>query len=321
MTPSAPTAMAARESGTTRSRRPPACDGSTMIGRWLIACTTGTAEMSRVLRVLGSKVRMPRSQRTTSRLPRWATYSAAISHSSMVEVIPRLSSTGLPHSPTACSSPKLAMLRVPICSMSACSATTSTSRASTISVTTGSPVTSRTSARISRPFTPRPWKAYGEVRGLNAPPRSSVGAGGLGHLGRLERLLGRLDRARTGDQGERVRADRHLVAGRADVDRGPLGVVLQADQLERVGDPVDVLDAGHAAQVEAVEGLDVADQADDRAHDAAADERLSARLLDPLGHVGDLLLRRPGSHHNDHGSRLGRGVRMPDHESSIWPVR
>ena len=95
-----------------------------MIGRWLVACTTGTAEMSRVLRVLGSKVRMPRSQRTTSRLPRWATYSAAISHSSMVEVIPRLSSTGLPHSPTAWSRPKLAMLRVPIWSMSACSATT-----------------------------------------------------------------------------------------------------------------------------------------------------------------------------------------------------
>ena len=137
-----------------------------MIGRWLVACTTGTAEMSRVNRVAGSKVRMPRSHSTTSRLPRWATYSAAISHSSIVEVIPRLRSTGLPHSPTAWSSPKLPALRVPICSMSACSATTGTSRASTTSVTTGRPVTSRTSARISRPLTPRPWKAYGEVRGL-----------------------------------------------------------------------------------------------------------------------------------------------------------
>ena len=95
-----------------------------MIGRWLVACTTGTAEMSRVLRVLGSKVRMPRSHSTMSRLPRWATYSAAISHSSIVAVMPRLSSTGLPASPTAWSSPKLAMLRVPIWSMSAYSATT-----------------------------------------------------------------------------------------------------------------------------------------------------------------------------------------------------
>ena len=220
MTPSAPTAMAARERGTTRSRRPPACDGSTMIGRWLVACTTGTAEMSRVLRVLGSKVRMPRSQSTTSRLPRWATYSAAISHSSIVEVIPRLSSTGLPHSPTAWSSPKFAMLRVPICSMSACSATIFTSRASTISVTIGSPVTSRTSERISRPFTPSPWKAYGEVRGLNAPPRSSRRAGGLGHLGRLEGLLGGLDGARAGDEGERLGADR-----RPGCPRGPTWTV------------------------------------------------------------------------------------------------
>ena len=87
------------------------------------------------------------------------------------------------------------------------------------------------------------------------------------------------------------------------MDGGALGVVLAADQLVGVGDPVDVLDPGHAAQVEPVEGLDVADQADDRAHDAAADERLPAGLLDALGDVRDLLLGRPGSHHNDHGSR------------------
>ena len=93
-------------------------------------------------------------------------YSAAISHSSMVAVMPRLSSTGLPARPTACSRPKFCMLRVPIWSMSAYSATTSTSRASTTSVTTGSPVAARTSERISRPSSPRPWKAYGEVRGL-----------------------------------------------------------------------------------------------------------------------------------------------------------
>jgi hypothetical protein len=40
------------------------------------------------------------------------------------------------------------------------------------SVTTGIPVSARTSARMRRPASPRPWKAYGEVRGLNAPPRS-----------------------------------------------------------------------------------------------------------------------------------------------------
>ena len=80
--------------------------------------------------------------------------------------MPRLSRTGFPASPTAWSSPKLAMLRVPTWSMSACSATTGTSRASTTSVTIGSPVASRALLRMRRPATPSPWNAYGDVRGL-----------------------------------------------------------------------------------------------------------------------------------------------------------
>ena len=119
MMPSAPTAMAARVSGRTRSRRPPECDGSTMTGRWLSRCATGTALMSSVLRVAVSNVRIPRSHSTMSRLPRWAMYSAAISHSSMVALNPRLSSTGLLASPTAWSSAKFCMFLVPTCSMSA----------------------------------------------------------------------------------------------------------------------------------------------------------------------------------------------------------
>ncbi len=90
MMPSAPTAMAARDSGTTRSRRPPLCDGSTMTGRCDSPCATATAEMSRVFRVAVSKVRMPRSHSTMSRLPRCATYSAAISHSSIGRAHPAL---------------------------------------------------------------------------------------------------------------------------------------------------------------------------------------------------------------------------------------
>ena len=119
MMPSAPTAIAALDSGRTRSRRPPECDGSTITGRCDSRCATGTALMSRVFLVAFSNVRMPRSQSTMSRLPRWAMYSAAISHSSMVAFMPRLSMTGLPTPPTACSSGKFCMLRVPTCSMSA----------------------------------------------------------------------------------------------------------------------------------------------------------------------------------------------------------
>ncbi len=150
-----------------------------MTGRCDSRCTIGMAEMSRVLRVACSNVRMPRSHSTMSRLPRCAMYSAAISHSSYVAAKPRLSSTGLPAAPTACSSGKFCMLRVPTCSMSAYRQTTSTSVWSTTSVTTGIPVWARTSARIRSPARPSPWNAYGDVRGLYAPPRSSVAPAAL----------------------------------------------------------------------------------------------------------------------------------------------
>ena len=41
-------------------------------------------------------------------------------------------------------------------------------------MTIGMRTSSRTSARMRSPSTPRPWNAYGDVRGLNAPPRSRV---------------------------------------------------------------------------------------------------------------------------------------------------
>ena len=69
MNPSAPAAMAARASGTTRWRRPDEWEGSMSTGRWAMVLTTGAAEMSRVLRVLVSKVRIPRSTSTTWWLP------------------------------------------------------------------------------------------------------------------------------------------------------------------------------------------------------------------------------------------------------------
>jgi hypothetical protein len=42
------------------------------------------------------------------------------------------------------------------------------------SVTTGRPVSSPASRKSWSASTPSPWKVYGEVRGLNAPPRSIV---------------------------------------------------------------------------------------------------------------------------------------------------
>ena len=55
--------------------------------------------------------------------------------------------------------------------MSAYSATSSTLSGSMTSVTIGSPVSRFASANSFRPSSSSPWKAYGEVRGLNAPPR------------------------------------------------------------------------------------------------------------------------------------------------------
>src|SRR5215213_9446245 len=64
------------------------------------------------------------------------------------------------------------MLRAPIWTTSACSAIASACWVSRNSVTTGRPVSARASARISSACEPSPLNAKGEVRGLNAPPRS-----------------------------------------------------------------------------------------------------------------------------------------------------
>ena len=48
-----------------------------------------------------------------------------------------------------------------------------------ISVTMGRPVLSLAFLRSSRPSALRPWNAYGEVRGLNAPPRRNVAPAAL----------------------------------------------------------------------------------------------------------------------------------------------
>src|SRR4051795_7960327 len=123
------------------------------------------------------------------------------------------------------------MLRAPIWMTSATSRTGSRSRASMSSVTIGRPVCALASASRRSPSTPRPWKAYGLVRGLYAPPRSIVapaarttGAVGPGRGlvrpaaehrrpgggddgGGRHELLARLARARAGDQGEVIAAD------------------------------------------------------------------------------------------------------------------
>jgi len=104
-------------------------------------------------------VRMPRSQRITFGFPPASTYSAESSHSWIEVDMPRLSSTGLPHSATRLSREKFCTLRAPIWRMSACSATTSTLSGSMTSVTTGRPVRLLASRSSVRPSSSSPWKA------------------------------------------------------------------------------------------------------------------------------------------------------------------
>ena len=82
-------------------RLPVAWLGSTITGRWLACLITGIAEMSRVLRVALSNVRIPRSQSMTSLFPLETMYSAARRSSSTVDIMPRFRRTGFRTLPTA----------------------------------------------------------------------------------------------------------------------------------------------------------------------------------------------------------------------------
>ncbi len=98
---------------------------------------------------------MPRSQRITCSQPPAITYSALIKNSSMVEESPRLSSTGLPISPTARSRVKFCMLRAPTWMMST-SAKWGSCSLSITSLTMGIPVFWRATRSRSSPTGPSP---------------------------------------------------------------------------------------------------------------------------------------------------------------------
>jgi hypothetical protein len=77
------------------------------------------------------------------------------------------------------SSVKFCMLRAPICTTSAYSATACAPSSSSASVTIARPVASRALASSSSPARPSPWNAYGDDRGLYAPPRSATAPAAL----------------------------------------------------------------------------------------------------------------------------------------------
>src|SRR5215212_4346078 len=129
------------------------------------------------------------------------------------------------------------MFRAPICTTSAWSWMACACWVSSSSVTTGSPVASRAAARISSASAPRPLNANGEVRGLNAPPRSIDAPAALTACatfsvcaadsapGDVERRrlvvaeLGRGELVRAGDRDDAVNARKPLEAELSDALR------------------------------------------------------------------------------------------------------
>ncbi|CAA9288393.1 MAG: hypothetical protein AVDCRST_MAG41-4189, partial [uncultured Corynebacteriales bacterium] len=148
-----------------------------------------------------------------------------------------------------------------------------------------------------QPGHPQPLERVRGGARLVRPAAQQRRPGPAGLVGRRQRLLGRLDRARPGDQRERVRPDRHP----AHADRRAALVVLRADQLVRGGDPDDLADPREQADVDALQHLLGADDTDDRAGDAAADERAAARRPHVRDDVVDLGVGAAGRHHDDHG--------------------
>src|SRR5438477_2216806 len=176
---SAPIATAPLHMAMTKSALPAPWLGSITIGHCDSFLIIGTVERSSVLRVYVSKVRIPRSQNIRLQLPLESTYSPASSHSSIFMESPRFNKIGFFVLAAPISNWKFCAFLAPICKMSAYSATISACASDNNSVIIARPVSRRALARSLSPFSPSPWNSYGEVRGLNAPPRKTVAPASL----------------------------------------------------------------------------------------------------------------------------------------------
>ena len=97
-------------------------------------------------------------------------YSALINNSSMVADKPLFKSIGLLILPNSFNKSKFCIFLAPTWIISAFSINVSISYGDISSVTIGNPVLAFASFNNSKPSYFNPWKLYGEVLGLNAPP-------------------------------------------------------------------------------------------------------------------------------------------------------
>ena len=159
-------------------------------------------------RVERSNVLIPRSQRITRSFPSFATYSAAMSSSSTVADGAALEQHRLRHAADLGEEVEvLHVARADLDHVGDLEPPPRRRAGSISSVTIGSPVSSRASARISRPFEPEALERVRRRARLERAAAQHRRAGRGDGAGRLERLLARLDGARPGDQPEEAVAD------------------------------------------------------------------------------------------------------------------
>ena len=270
-----------------------------MTGRCVSSRSTGTAVRSSVLRVDGSNVRMPRSQRITLALPADSTYSAAISHSSMVAPKPRLSSTGV--RALAGRAQQREVVHVAAADLDACRRIPRRPplgwhRSSRTRSAGPSPRAPRRAA--SRPSSPRPWNAYGDVRGLYAPPRSTCAPSRL-----TSRAVATSCSRDSTAQGPAMIAQRAPAPmGTLPHDRDPRPVAAGARRLASLCGLVTRMACSTPGMVPMwLDAVDVdADDADHRALLLLADEGLQPFRPNERADGLDLRLLRVRPHYDDH---------------------
>ena len=183
-----------------------------MTGRWVSSFRTGTALISRVLRVAVSKVRMPRSQRMTSVVPCgkdiFGGHEELLDGRHHAPLEEDRAFSDLPHFLQ-----KGEVLDVPGPDLEnvAYSSTRSTSVVFMTSVTTGRPDFSRAFFRSFEPIFLHPLEAVRGGAGFVGPaPQDHAPPFFHGNIGALHELLFALDGTGTGHDDEFRPADLHI---------------------------------------------------------------------------------------------------------------
>ena len=175
------------------------------------------------------------------------------------------------------------------------------------SVTTGSPVASRTLASIFKAFEPQALKAVGGGARLEGPTTQEMAAAILDDLGDAERLLETLHRTGTGDDQKIPTTDRHTT----DLENRVLGPKFPRHELVGVRDLNDLEHAGQRLEQTRLDNADIARNADGRPLGTGDCIRLQTVGLDPAHHALDLIGRGIHAHDYEHKLSFWRGFRAP----------